>query len=66
MTVTQGSESAVIVSVISLLTEVCDIPKSSLLPICIFPVAKYVNVVITSIRGSMVFPCYVGNVSIPY
>ncbi len=63
---TQGSESAVIVSVISLLTEVCDIPKSSLLSICIFPVAKYVNVVITSIPGTMVFPCYVGNVSIPY
>ncbi len=61
-----GSESAVIVCVITLLIEGCDRPKSSLLHSCIFPVAKYVNVVnvlITSISGAMVFLCGVRDVS---
>ncbi len=53
---------------ITLLIQGCDRPKSSLLHSCIFPVAKYVNVVnveITSISGAMAFLCGVGDVSVP-
>ncbi len=45
----------------------CYRPKSSLLHSCIFPVAKYVNVVnvvITSISGAMAFLRGVGDVSV--
>ncbi len=45
----------------------CNRPKSSLLESCIFPVAKYVNVVnvvITSISGAMAFLRGVGDVSV--
>ncbi len=44
----------------------CNRPKSSLLHSCIFPVAKYVNVVnvvITSISGAMAFLRGVGDVN---
>ncbi len=41
----------------------CNRPKSSLLQSCIFPVAKYVNVVITSISGAMALQRGVGDVS---
>ncbi len=59
----RGSASAVIVCVITLLIEGCDGPKSSLLHSCIFPVAKYLNVVITLISGAMAFLRCVGDVS---
>ncbi len=52
---------------ITLLIEGCDRPKSLLLHSCIFPVAKYVNVVnvvITSISGAMAFLHRVGDVSV--
>ncbi len=38
-------------------------PKSSLLHSCIFPVAKYVTLVITSISGAMAFQRSVSDVS---
>ncbi len=45
----------------------CNRPKSSLLHSCIFPVAKYVNVVnvvITYISGAVAFLRGVGDVSV--
>ncbi len=47
----------------TLLIDGCDRPKSSQLHSCIFPVAKYVNVEITSISGAMAFLHSVGDVS---
>ena len=45
------------------LVEGCDRPKSSLLHCCIFPVAKYLSVVITFILGGNALWRWVGEVS---
>ncbi len=59
----RGSKNAVNFCVITLLMEGCDGPKSSLLHGCIFPVAKYLNVVITLISGTAAFLRCIGDVS---
>ncbi len=61
----EQQHNKVIVCVTTLLIG-CDRPKSSMLHSCIFPVAKYVNVVnvvITSISGATALMCSVGDVS---
>ena len=57
-----GCDKAVSVWVMTLLTEDWDRPKSSLLHCCIFPVAKYLRVVITFFSGVIALWRRVGEV----
>lgn len=57
-----GCERAVIICMITLPMESCDRPKSLLLHCCIFPLAKYLGVVITFISGFTALLHWVGDV----